>query len=36
MQLYVIAHPRVGDKGNVSNIVVVTKSSEDYLTLVGR
>ncbi len=33
MKLYEIAHARAGDKGNISNIVVVANTREDYATL---
>jgi hypothetical protein len=33
MKLYEIAHARAGDKGNISNIVVVANTSEDYVML---
>ncbi len=35
MKLFEIAHARAGDKGNISNIVVVANTSEDYLMLLG-
>lgn len=33
MKLYEISHARAGDKGNISNIVVVANTSEDYARL---
>jgi len=35
MKLCDIAHARSGDKGNVSNIVVVARSADAYRTLVA-
>ncbi len=35
MKLYEVAHARSGDKGNVSNIVVVANSEDAYGTLVA-
>jgi hypothetical protein len=35
MKLYEIAHARAGDKGNISNIVVVANTRGDYETLRG-